>query len=126
MLAGVCVTGSIFFGLIIIFAEYQPRMAWAVKWNKKMEKGKNRFIPIGLDKLKEIGLNRLKEIRVGQGLTITALSKYANVSTKVISQTERMLIDPTLVTKNKIVKGLNAVRSTREKLLDYKDVFPDF
>ncbi len=91
-----------------------------------MEKGKNRFIPIGLDKLKEIGLNRLKEIRVGQGLTITALSKYANVSTKVISQTERMLIDPTLVTKNKIVKGLNAVRSTREKLLDYKDVFPDF
>lgn len=99
-------------------------MGQTVKWKKKM-KEKNGFIPVGLNRSKEIGLNRLKEIRVGQGLTITALSKYANVSTKVISQTERMLIDPTLVTKNKIVKGLNAVRSTREKLLTFKEVFPD-
>jgi hypothetical protein len=57
-------------------------------------------------------------------LTITALSRYADVSTKVISQTERMLIDPTLVTKNKIVKGLNAGRSSDDPSLAFIDVFP--
>jgi len=113
-LRGGCVSGSVF------------KDGVNCKMETKMKKEKNGFIPIESNTLKKIELNKLKEIRVGQGLTITALSKSADVSTKVISQTERMLIDPTLVTKNKIVKGLNALRSTHEKLLAYKDVFPDF
>lgn len=70
-------------------------------------------------------INRLKEIRVGLGLTITALSKAADVSTKVISQTERMLTQPTQVTKHKIIKGLNAQQSSDEKKWKFNDVFPN-
>jgi len=70
-------------------------------------------------------MNRLKEIRVGLGLTITALSKAADVSTKVISQTERMLTQPTQVTKHKIIKGLNAQQSSDEKKWKFNDVFPN-
>ena len=69
--------------------------------------------------------NRLKEVRVSLGLTITALSKAADVSTKVISQTERMLTKPTQVTKHKIIKGLNAGQASTEKKWEYKDIFPD-
>jgi predicted transcriptional regulator len=69
--------------------------------------------------------NKLKKIRIELGLTITALSRLANVSTKVISQTERMLTDPTQVTKSKIVKGLNEALSSNERKIDYVAVFPD-
>jgi predicted transcriptional regulator len=69
--------------------------------------------------------NNLKKIRIELGLTITALSRLANVSTKVISQTERMLTDPTRVTKSKIVKGLNEALSSHERKIDYVAVFPD-
>lgn len=69
--------------------------------------------------------NHLKKIRIELGLTITALSRLANVSTKVISQTERMLTDPTQVTKSKIVKGLNEALSTNERKIDYSAVFPN-
>ena len=80
---------------------------------------------IGGNMAEKIGGNRLKEVRISLGLTITALSKAANVSTKVISQTERMLTKPTQVTKHKIIKGLNAGQSSTEKKWEYKDIFPD-
>ncbi len=75
--------------------------------------------------MEQYSVNRLKEIRVSLGLTITALSKAADVSTKVISQTERMLTKPTQVTKHKIIKGLNAGRSSSEKKWKYEDIFPE-
>lgn len=50
----------------------------------------------------------LKKNRTELGLTITALSTLANVSTTVINQTGRMFTNPTRVTKNKIINGLNA------------------
>ena len=71
----------------------------------------------------DIKKNNLKKERVGLGLTITALSKMADVSTKVISQTERGLINPTEVTKNKILNGLNVGGASR-KTLGFEDVFP--
>ena len=67
--------------------------------------------------------NRLKEVRISLGLTITALSKKANVSTKVISQTERFLTRPTPVTKHKIIKGLNLAQSANEKKWKYDEIF---
>lgn len=69
--------------------------------------------------------NSLKKIRIELGLTITALSRLANVSTKVISQTERMLTDPTRVTKSKIVKGLNEALSGKEEKIEFGTVFPN-
>ena len=72
-----------------------------------------------------IAKNNLKKIRIELGLTITALSKVADVSTKVISQTERMLTDPTQVTKSKILKGLNVSLGEGEKKWGYEDVFPN-
>jgi DNA-binding XRE family transcriptional regulator len=69
--------------------------------------------------------NNLKKIRIELGLTITALSRLANVSTKVISQTERMLTDPTPVTKSKIIKGLNDAGSSISGKWEYKDIFPN-
>jgi len=69
--------------------------------------------------------NNLKKIRTELGLTITALSTLADISTTVISQTERMITNPTPVTKNKIVNGLNAEESSTGKKWEYEDVFPD-
>lgn len=71
----------------------------------------------------DVKKNHLKKIRIELGLTITALSRLANVSTKVISQTERMLMDPTQVTKSKIVNGLNEAVSARDRKIEYSDVF---
>jgi len=68
--------------------------------------------------------NYLKKIRVERGLTITNLSKLSNVSTTVISQLERMLIQSTQVTKNKIINGLNAEESSTSKKWKYEEVFP--
>lgn len=68
--------------------------------------------------------NNLKKVRVNLGLTITELSRYANVSSKVISQTERGLIDPTLVTKNKIINGLNMAGASTPKKWEFSDIFP--
>jgi transcriptional regulator with XRE-family HTH domain len=39
--------------------------------------------------------NRLRDRRIAEGLTITDLARLSNISTKVISQTERLLTDPT-------------------------------
>ncbi|MEH0019293.1 MAG: helix-turn-helix transcriptional regulator [Desulfobacter sp.] len=69
--------------------------------------------------------NDLKKIRIELGLTITALSRLANVSTKVISQTERMLTNPTRVTKSKIVKGLNLAVPSDEAKIEFSRVFPN-
>jgi predicted transcriptional regulator len=69
--------------------------------------------------------NNLKKVRVNLGLTITELSRHANVSSKVISQTERGLIEPTSVTKNKIVNGLNNAGSSTSNKWDFSDIFPD-
>ena len=69
--------------------------------------------------------NDLKKIRIELGLTITALSRLANVSTKVISQTERMLTNPTQVTKSKIVKGLNQAVPSDEAKIEFSRVFPN-
>jgi transcriptional regulator with XRE-family HTH domain len=68
--------------------------------------------------------NRLRDRRIAEGLTITDLARLSNISTKVISQTERLLTDPTEVTKRKIVNGLNAVRKPKEKLYDFEYIFP--
>ena len=73
----------------------------------------------------ELQGNNLKKVRVELGLTITALSKLANVSTKVISQTERMLADPTRVTKSKIVNGLNAEKALTGEKWKFEDIFPN-
>jgi len=72
----------------------------------------------------EIMKNKLKKIRVELGLTITALSDLAGVSTTIISQTERMLTNPSKVTKNKILIGLNSDSTFTEKKWEYEDVFP--
>ena len=69
--------------------------------------------------------NKLRSIRTVAGLTITELSRRAKVSTKVISQTELSQRDPTLVTKNKILKGLNAANGTEKKIYTLKDIFPN-
>lgn len=73
----------------------------------------------------ELQGNNLKKVRVELGLTITALSKLANVSTKVISQTERLLADPTRVTKSKIINGLNAEKALAGEKLKFEDIFPN-
>lgn len=73
----------------------------------------------------EIKKNNLKKVRIELGLTITALSKLSNVSTKVISQAERMLTDPTQVTKSKIINGLNSAESLGEIRISYEDIFPN-
>lgn len=72
-----------------------------------------------------VKMNNLKKIRTELGFTITALSTLANISTTVISRTERMIVNPTLVTKNKIINGLNAEESSTGKKWEYKDIFPD-
>ena len=68
--------------------------------------------------------NRLKDRRTSEGLTITELARLSKISTKVISQTERLLKDPTEVTKRKIVNGLNAAKKSPEKPYDFDYVFP--
>ena len=69
--------------------------------------------------------NKLRAIRVHAGLTITELSRRAKVSTKVISQTELFQRDPTLVTKNKILRGINTANGTERKSYTLKDIFPN-
>ena len=68
--------------------------------------------------------NNLKKIRINLGLTVTALAKLADVSTKTISQLERLIRDATKVTKSKIVIGLNLALEPDETRLTYEDVFP--
>jgi transcriptional regulator with XRE-family HTH domain len=68
--------------------------------------------------------NRLKDRRIAEGLTITELARFADISTKVISQTERLLRDPSEVTKRKIVNGLNAARRSGEKPYHFEYIFP--
>lgn len=61
---------------------------------------------------------------MSEGLSITELSRLSNVSTKVISQTEKGARNPTPLIKNKIVKGLNA-NAAKSKEYEFKNVFPD-
>ena len=68
--------------------------------------------------------NRLRDRRIAEGLTITELARLSNLSTAVISQTERFLKDPTEVTKRKIVNGLNAARKTEDEPYDFEHIFP--
>jgi transcriptional regulator with XRE-family HTH domain len=68
--------------------------------------------------------NRLRDRRIAEGLTITELARLSNISTKVISQTERFLTDPTEVTKRKILNGLNAAKKPKEKPYDFEYIFP--
>jgi transcriptional regulator with XRE-family HTH domain len=68
--------------------------------------------------------NRLKDRRTSEGLTITELARLSNISTKVISQTERLLKDPTEVTKRKILNGLNAAKKPGDKPYDFEYIFP--
>jgi len=72
----------------------------------------------------DVKQNNLKRIRTQLGLTITALSNLADVSTTLISKTERMLANPTRVMKNKIIIGLNADSTSTEKKWKYEEVFP--
>jgi transcriptional regulator with XRE-family HTH domain len=67
--------------------------------------------------------NRLKDRRISEGLTITELARFSNISTKVISQTERFLKDPTEVTKRKIVKGFNMAKKPGGEPFDFEDIF---
>ena len=68
--------------------------------------------------------NKLKERRIAEGLTITDLARLSRISTKVISQTERLLYDPTAVTKRKILNGLNMTKKPGEKPYDFEYIFP--
>jgi transcriptional regulator with XRE-family HTH domain len=68
--------------------------------------------------------NRLKERRTAEGLTITELARLSKISTKVISQTERLLKEPTEVTKRKILNGLNAAKKPGEKPYEFDFIFP--
>lgn len=68
--------------------------------------------------------NRLKDRRIAEGLTITELARLSKVSTKVISQTERLLNNPTAVTKRKILNGLNAAKKPTEKPYEFEYIFP--
>jgi len=68
--------------------------------------------------------NRLKDRRISDGLTITELARFSNISTKVISQTERLRRDPSEVTKRKILNGLNAAKRPKEKPYDFEYIFP--
>lgn len=68
--------------------------------------------------------NRLKDRRIAEGLTITELARLSNISTKVISQTERLLKDPTEVTKRKIVNGLNAAKKPKDEPYKFEYIFP--
>ncbi len=67
--------------------------------------------------------NRLRDVRIAEGLTITELARLSNLSTKVISQTERLLKEPTEVTKRKILNGLNSGRKAGLKPYDFKYIF---
>lgn len=51
--------------------------------------------------------NRIRELRATRGLTVTELARRAEVSTGLISQVERELADPSLVTIRKIAKALD-------------------
>jgi len=75
-------------------------------------------------KVSNMNGNRLKNRRIAEGLTITELAQLSKISTKVISQTERCLTDPTEVTKRKIVNGLNSAKKPGEKLYDFEYIFP--
>ncbi len=68
--------------------------------------------------------NRLKDRRISDGLTITELARFSGISTKVISQTERFIKDPTEVTKRKIVNGLNEAKKPGAKPYDFEYIFP--
>jgi transcriptional regulator with XRE-family HTH domain len=68
--------------------------------------------------------NRLRRQRIAEGLTITELARLSKISTKVISQTERLLKNPTEVTKRKILNGLNAARKPAERPYEFEFIFP--
>jgi len=77
-----------------------------------------------IGKVSNMNGNRLKDRRISEGLTITELARLSNISTKVISQTERLLKDPTEVTKRKILNGLNAAKKPGGRPYGFEYIFP--
>jgi transcriptional regulator with XRE-family HTH domain len=69
------------------------------------------------------GANNLKDIRISEGYNITELSKLSNVSTKVISETEKGLRNPTDVIKSRILNALNSKYDPVKYL--FGDIFPE-
>jgi len=59
-----------------------------------------------------------------KGVILSYLIITRRISTTIISQTERMLSNPSKVTKNKILIGLNSDSTFTEKKWKYEDVFP--
>lgn len=51
--------------------------------------------------------SRIRALRTARGLTVTELARRAEVSTALISQVERDLTDPSLVTVRKIARALD-------------------
>lgn len=70
------------------------------------------------------GRNGLKEIREHEGITISELSRLSGVSEKTIRDIEAKRANPTRITKNKIVNGVN--RNSR-KTMTYtiEEIFPE-
>jgi transcriptional regulator with XRE-family HTH domain len=50
---------------------------------------------------------RIRALRTARGITVTELARRAEVSTALISQVERELADPSLVTVRKIARALD-------------------
>ena len=67
--------------------------------------------------------NRFRQVRISEGISIAELSRLSRVSQKVISETERMLRDPRLQTKHKILKGLNSIWFPELSPYRFKDIF---
>jgi transcriptional regulator with XRE-family HTH domain len=51
--------------------------------------------------------SRIRALRTARGMTVTELARRAEVSTGLISQVERELADPSLVTVRKIARALD-------------------
>jgi len=68
--------------------------------------------------------NRLKKIRISEGVSISEFSRLSSVSPPTIRKIESKKINCTLITKNKIVNGLNR-HPTKKKEYNFKDIFPN-
>ena len=64
--------------------------------------------------------NKLKEIRVREGLTITELSRKANIATRTITRIENGEGNSKIETLNKILKNLNELTNKNYR---FEEVF---
>ena len=69
--------------------------------------------------------SNLQRIRESLGMTKAELSRLSDVSTKVISETEKGKRDPRPETKNKLVIGLNKKTGENSQKFTFHDIFPD-